>query len=104
MFSLLCPLFGGKIRGFGYSSTRDLGDCVGHGAVQYWAAERLLKLADIDRLTNNRNLALMLPWTCYDGLFDYPGYPSFGESIVRAEGRGAKASWPPSGLGLPAGH
>ncbi len=79
-------------------------DYVGHGAVQYWAAEQLLKLADIDRLTNNTNLPLMLPWTCYDGLFDYPGFPSFGESIVRAEGRGAVASWSPSGLGLPAGH
>lgn len=46
----------------------------------------------------------MLPWTCYDGLFDFPGYPSLGESIVRAEGRGAVASWSPAGLGLPAGH
>jgi hypothetical protein len=77
---------------------------VGHGAVQFWAAERLLTLADIARLTNKRELPLMLPWTCYEGLFDYPDYPSFGESIVRAEDGGAVASWSPTGLGLPAGH
>lgn len=77
---------------------------VGHGAVQYWAGERLLTIPDIDRLANDRRLPLVLPWTCYDGLFDFPGYPSLGESIVRAGDRGAVASWSPTGLGLSAGH
>ena len=77
---------------------------VGHGAVQFWAGEHLLDLEDIGSLTNADRLPLMLPWTCYEGLFDYPGYPSLGESIVRAEGGGAVASWSPSGLGVPAAH
>lgn len=77
---------------------------VGHGAVQFWAAERLLALGDLGNLTNAGYPPLMLPWTCYEGLFDYPGFPSLGESIVRAQGRGAIASWSPSGLGMPAAH
>ncbi|HUW94802.1 MAG TPA: C25 family cysteine peptidase [Anaerolineae bacterium] len=77
---------------------------VGHGAVQFWAAEHLFEINNISTLTNTDALPLILSWTCYDGLFDYPGYPSLGESIIRAQGRGAVASWSPSGLGLPAAH
>jgi hypothetical protein len=83
---------------------RSIVNYVGHGAVQFWAGEHLFGFEDVNALTNGGRQPLVLPWTCYVGLFDYPGYPSLAESIVRSEGKGAIASWAPSGLGTPAAH
>ena len=76
---------------------------IGHGAIQWWAHE-FLRVNDIASLSNDQELPMMLPMTCYEGYFDYPNFPGLGESIVRAEGKGAIASWSPTGLGLAAGH
>lgn len=48
----------------------------------------------------------MLPMTCLEGKFTnpYAEYPAVSESMVRAEGRGAVASWGPTGLGVANGH
>lgn len=77
---------------------------VGHASIQAWAAEQLFGLRDLSSLSVTGRLPIMLPWTCYEGLFAYPAYPSLGESIVRAPDRGAVASWSPSGLGVASGH
>jgi hypothetical protein len=52
---------------------------------------------------------MMLPMTCRDGYYIFP-YPvadaqdALGEVMVRAQGRGAVASWSPTGLGVATGH
>jgi hypothetical protein len=77
---------------------------IGHGAIQYWAAEKLFRINDITSLSNDQELSMILPMTCYEGYFDYPNFPCLGESIVRAEGKGAIASWSATGAGMALGH
>jgi hypothetical protein len=88
---------------------------IGHASHQYWAGpvlpvdERLLQISHIAALTNTERLPLMVPMTCLDGYFIHPSppgldYSSLGESIVRAPGKGAVASWSPTGLGVASGH
>jgi uncharacterized repeat protein (TIGR01451 family) len=77
---------------------------VGHAGPQIWASESLFTVGDLPELTNGDKMPIHLPMTCNDGYFTIPGYPSLGESAVRIDGRGAVASWSPSGLGLATGH
>jgi hypothetical protein len=82
---------------------------IGHGATTQWAGEGLFQAADVAGLTNGGKLPVMLPMTCYDGFYHYPFNPGFGydataEVVTRAEGKGAVASWSPTGLGVVAGH
>ena len=83
---------------------RLLTNYVGHAAIYYWAHEKLFRIEDIASLSNDRELPMMLPMACYDGYFNKPGDPCLGESVVRASGKGAIASWSPTGAGLAAGH
>ena len=83
---------------------RLLTNYIGHGAGRLWAHEGLFKVEDIASLNNDGKLPMMLPMTCMEGFFHYPDFPCVGESIVRAEGKGAIASWSPTGFGLAAGH
>ncbi len=79
---------------------------VGHASIYTWGHEGLWHINQISTLTNGGKLPVMLPMTCYDGYFHspYPQYPSMGESMVRAAGRGAIASFSATGLGVAAGH
>ena len=84
-------------------------DYTGHGSTQQWASENLLNLTDLASLTNGVKLPFMLPMTCGEGYFVWPNpsgsdYSALGESIVRINGKGAIASWSPSGYGLNSGH
>ncbi len=82
----------------------------GHGATTYWAQEQLLSLPAItSSLTNAGRLPLIVPMTCSEGYYIYPGSATvdrscLAESIVRVPGQGAIASWSPAGWGLAAGH
>lgn len=81
----------------------------GHGAMQQWASEKLLLVSDLPALTNGSKLPFILPMTCGEGYFVWPSpsgknYSALGESIVRINGRGAIASWSPTGFGLGSGH
>ena len=82
---------------------------IGHSTVQFWAGEKLFEIGDIDSLSNDGWLPFMVPMTCLDGYFINPSpagndLSSLGESIARATGGGAIASWSPTGLGVLAGH
>jgi len=79
---------------------------VGHGAVTFWADEDLFGINDIPSLTNAGKLPMMLPMTCQEGNFVNPSTtaPSLGESLVRAESKGAIASWSATGWGYAIGH
>lgn len=80
---------------------------VGHAAVGTWASESLFATVDIGSLANATKLPVILSMTCYDGYFINPQVSaghSLAESFVRASGKGAVASWSPTGLGVASGH
>ena len=79
----------------------------GHGSTMQWAGtENLLNVSDLDFLSNGDKLPFILPMTCAEGYFIWsnPNLQSLGESIVRINGKGAIASWSPTGYGLSSGH
>jgi hypothetical protein len=81
----------------------------GHASVQFWSGEQLLGVNQIASLANAGKYPFFAPMTCAEGYFIYPqapgmDYPSFAESIVRADGKGAIASFSPTGFGLANGH
>ncbi len=82
---------------------------IGHAQVNSWASEKLFKSTDVTLLTNGGKLPVMLPMTCMDGHYHRPDLSSSGldamaEVITRAEGKGAVASWSPTGFGVSTGH
>ena len=77
---------------------------VGHGSRNRWAAEEFLTVGDIDSLPSTQRMPMMLPMACLEGYFIKAGAPCVGESLVRAEGKGAIASWSPTSDGLASGH
>ena len=79
---------------------------IGHGAVMSWAREKLLSVTYMTYLSNGGKLPMMLPMTCYDGIFTYndPAISCMGETIVKADGKGAIASWSATGAGMALGH
>lgn len=76
----------------------------GHASSGYWAAEKLFGTNSISSLTNAEKYPFMVPMTCQEGYFIFPNFASLGESVVRAGGKGAIASWSPTGFGLSSGH
>jgi hypothetical protein len=82
---------------------------IGHAYTQAWAAENLLMAADVPLLTNGGKMPVVLAMTCREGYYHYPHTPAskmdaLAEVITRADGRGAIASWSPTGLGVASGH
>jgi hypothetical protein len=82
---------------------------VGHGSIQFWAAENLFSVNSITSLTNSGKYPFFAPMTCAEGYFIFPpaqgyNYPSLAESLVRASDKGAIASFSPAGFGLADGH
>ena len=81
----------------------------GHGDIQYWSSGYLLKVEELSTLTNSNKLPFMIPMTCMEGYFAFPSpagddYSSVGETIVRLSGKGAIASFSPTGWGSSTGH
>lgn len=81
-----------------------LANYVGHSSITWWAAEILLAANDVASLGNGSRLPVMLPMTCYDGYFHSPIFSSLAETLVRANARGAVASWSATGQGVATGH
>lgn len=77
---------------------------IGHGAVHFWTSERIWRSADIATLSNEGKYPIMLPLTCSEGYYVHPTLASLSETNVRAEGKGAIASWTAAGFGLITGH
>lgn len=77
---------------------------IGHGTKTYWAAERLYDGTALAGVSNAGRLPIMLPMTCNEGYFVDPAEPSLSELGVRAENKGAIASWSATGYGLAPGH
>jgi uncharacterized repeat protein (TIGR01451 family) len=90
----------------GINDGRLLVSYVGHAADYWWAAEQLFHRNDIASLANGEQWPIMLPMTCKEGRFQWPfsSLTGLSEALVRASGKGAVASWGPTGEGLAAGH
>jgi hypothetical protein len=69
----------------------------------------LLSVTDLSSLSQSALLPFFVPMTCSEGYFIWPkppgsDYSSLAESVVRLAGRGAIASFSPTGFGLITGH
>jgi uncharacterized repeat protein (TIGR01451 family) len=98
---------GGIIDAF--HSGRLLINYTGHGATQVWAGEALFKSAQVADLSNVI-LPFMVPMTCTEGYYillptsSGVDLSSLSETLVRAAGKGAIASFAPGGEGIATGH
>jgi len=72
---------------------------VGHGGVDRLAAEGLLTSGDVGSLTPGAT-PIVSSLTCVINLWAIPGYSSLGDELVRAAGKGAIASWAPTGYSI----
>lgn len=82
---------------------------IGHAAYTSWASEGLFTTDDVPLLQNEERQPFILAMTCFEGFFHRPhpftsGYEALGEVVTRTPGRGAIASWSPTGLGIATGH
>jgi uncharacterized repeat protein (TIGR01451 family) len=82
---------------------------VGHAGTQGWASEYLFGVKHVPDLANAGRLPLMVAMSCLDGYYTHPSppdadYSSTAETVVRASGKGAVASWSATGLGTATAH
>ena len=73
----------------------------GHGSVDVWTGEGMLRSADATALSNGERLPLFVMMTCLNGYFVAPGLESISEALLKAEGGGAFAVWASSGMTKP---
>lgn len=75
----------------------------GHASPRQWAAERLFHLDDVPALAPANAPPVVIGLTCYTGRFHEP-QSTLDETLVRAPGRGAVATWGATGLTIASGH
>ena len=75
-------------------------DYVGHGGAAVWASENVWNSWDAASLQAQSLQPLLVTMNCLNGYFVAPSFESLAESLLKAEGRGAIASFSPSGLSL----
>ena len=73
---------------------------VGHGGAAVWASENVWNSWDAASLQAQSQQPLLVTMNCLNGYFVAPAFDSLAESLLKAEGRGAIASFSPSGLSL----
>jgi hypothetical protein len=74
---------------------------MGHGSIDVWTGEGLLRGADASALTNGSRLPLFVMMTCLNGYYEGTGLDSLAESVLKAEGGGAYAVWASTGMTEP---
>ena len=82
---------------------------IGHASYKQWASEQLFMNSTVNALNNYGKLPLMAPMTCSDGAFHIPvidgiDRSAIAENMTRAQGKGAIASFSPTGYGVASGH
>jgi hypothetical protein len=79
---------------------------IGHGDYSAWASEKLFQTTTVGSLTNGAMQPVVLAMTCNEGYFISPNssFEAVGEVFTRAIGKGAIASWSPTGYGVASGH
>jgi len=73
---------------------------VGHGGAAVWASENVWNSWDAPSLQAQSQQPLLVTMNCLNGYFVAPAFESLSESLLNTEGRGAIASFSPSGLSL----
>ena len=73
---------------------------VGHGGAAVWASENVWNSWDAASLQAQSQQPLLVTMNCLNGYFVAPAFNSLAESLLKVEGRGAIASFSPSGLSL----
>lgn len=98
----------------GFNSGKFLVNYIGHAGYNLWGNDNLFEIRNILTLDPQDKLPIVVTMTCLEGTYtsprpyaaNYQGgvYEAVGEVITRTEGRGAVASWSPTGWGKVAGH
>jgi hypothetical protein len=73
----------------------------GHGSLNMWGKDRLLTTDDIQSLSSQAHLPLVLNMTCLNGLFTHPQVESLAEALLWQPQAGAAAVLAPTSLTLP---
>jgi autotransporter-associated beta strand protein len=73
----------------------------GHGSIDVWTGDGLLRGTDAPSLTNGSRLPLFVMMTCLNGYYEGTGLDSLAESVLKAEQGGAYAVWASSGMTEP---
>ncbi len=63
-------------------------------------SEGIWTMTDVDNMTNQNRLPIVLGMTCVAGRFEIPGVDAIGEHMVVKPAGGAVAAWVPTGLSL----
>jgi Peptidase family C25 len=74
---------------------------MGHGSIDVWTGEGLLRGADAPALTNGNRLPLFVMMTCLNGYYQGTGQDSLAEALLKAQAGGGFAVWASSGLAEP---
>ncbi len=79
----------------------------GHGSTQIWAHEHIFENGDVADLANDEMLPFFVSMSCFTGYFADPDtwdFPSMSEVLLRSEGKGAVATFMPTGMTEPEGQ
>ena len=71
---------------------------IGHGAILLWATENVFSFNDVATLSPQPQQPLVMMMNCLNGYFHFPYLDSLGEALVKAEGKGAIATFSPCGM------
>lgn len=93
----------------GFNAGKFLVNYIGHGFTTGWADEVLFATTNVPTLQNGGKQPVVLAMTCMEGFFHNPqpyanNREALGEVMTRVEGKGAIASWSPTGNGVSVGH
>jgi hypothetical protein len=73
----------------------------GHGSVNLWGKDQLYSTSEIQSLTHQEALPIVLSFTCLNGLFTHPKVESMAEALLFQPEGGAVSVLAPSSLTLP---
>lgn len=77
---------------------------MGHGSVNVWTGDGLLRNEDAAALKNGTRLPLFVMMTCLNGYYQDPSLESLSESLLKASQGGALAVWTSTGMTEPEGQ
>ncbi len=83
-----------------FDSGASLVSYLGHGGINLWADENLLRSRDVSLLSTQPRQPIVLTMNCLNGYFHFPFFDSLSEALLKAEAKGAIATFSPSGLSL----
>jgi hypothetical protein len=70
---------------------------VGHGGIEVWGDEAVLRTEDAPRLRNGSRLPILTTFTCLNGFFHHPDVDALAETLLWTRGGGIVAAVAPSG-------